>query len=130
MPTPLSAHDLSALYYSLPPGTHLEDRIIAFGLAVQAHCLGPTDPTTRVSLQSLDLPQRIYGALRRAGYVYADEVSCLADKQLLCVKDFGPGSLSTLREALSGAGALSAYEEVLHDQACLERPHTTSPSQT
>ena len=99
-PTPLSAHDLLTLYYSLPPGTHLEDRLVAYGLAVQAHCLGPTDPTTRISLQSLDLPQRIYGALRRAGYVYADELSCLADKQLLCVKDFGPGSLATLRRAL------------------------------
>ena len=99
-PTPLSSHDLSALYHSLPPGTHLEDRVVAFGLAVQAHCLGPTDPTTRISLQSLDLPQRIYGALRRAGYVYADELSCLTDKQLLCVKDIGPGSLATLRRAL------------------------------
>ena len=100
MPTPLSAHDLLTLYSSLPPKTRLEDRVVAFGLAVQAHCLGPTDPTTRISLQSLDLPQRIYGALRRAGYVYADEVSCLADTQLLCVKDFGPGSLATLRRSL------------------------------
>ncbi len=99
-PTPLSSHDLSALYHSLPPGTHLEDRVVAFGLAVQAHCLGPTDPTTRISLQSLDLPQRIYGALRRAGYVYADEVSCLADKQLLCIKDVGRGSVATLRMVL------------------------------
>jgi hypothetical protein len=104
-PTPLSTHALLTLYYSLPPGTQLEDRLVAYGLAVQAHCLGPTDPTTRVSLQSLDLPQRIYGALRRAGYVYADEVSCLADKQLLCVKDFGPGSLVTLRKALGCVAA-------------------------
>lgn len=104
MPTPLSSHDLLHLYYSLPPGNHLEDRLVAFGLAVQAHCLAPADPTTRLSLKSLDLPQRIYGALRRAGYVYADEVSCLADKQLLCVKDLGPGSLSTLRQALSRIG--------------------------
>ena len=101
MPTPLSSHDLLTLYYSLPPGTHLEDRVVAFGLAVQAHCLGPTDPTTRISLQSLDLPQRIYGALRRAGYVYADELSCLTDKQLLCIKDVGRGSVATLRRALS-----------------------------
>ena len=100
MPTPLSAHDLLTLYSSLPPKTRLEDRIVAYGLAVQAHCLGPTDPTTRISLRSLDLPRRIYGALRRAGYVYADELSCLADKQLLCIKDFGPGSLATLRRAL------------------------------
>ena len=100
MPTPLSAYDLLTLYSSLPPRTHLEDRVVAFGLAVQAHCLGPTDPTTRISLQSLDLPRRIYGALRRAGYVYADELSRLTDKQLLCVKDFGPGSLATLRRAL------------------------------
>ena len=99
-PTPLSSHDLSALYHSLPLGAHLEDRVVAFGLAVQAHCLGPTDPTTRISLRSLDLPRRIYGALRRAGYVYADELSCVTDKQLLCVKDFGPGSLATLRRAL------------------------------
>lgn len=105
-PTPLSSHDLSALYYSLPPGNHLEDRIIAFGLAVQAHCLSPADPTTRIHLKSLDLPQRIYGALRRAGYVYADELTGLADKQLLCVKDVGLGSLVTLREALSRVGAL------------------------
>ena len=105
MPTPLSPHDLLHIYYSLPPSNHLEDRIVAFGLAVQAHCLAPADPTTRVHLKSLDLPQRIYGALRRAGYVYADEVSCLEDKQLLCVKDFGPGSLATLRKVLSGAGA-------------------------
>ena len=101
MPTPLSSHDLLTLYSSLPPGAHLEDRIVAYGLAVQAHCLGPTDPTTRISLRSLDLPRRIYGALRRAGYVYADELSCLADKQLLCIKDVGPGSLATLRMVLS-----------------------------
>ena len=100
MPTPLSAHDLLTLYSYLPPKTRLEDRVVAYGLAVQAHCLGPTDPTTRISLRSLDLPRRIYGALRRAGYVYADELSCLTDKQLLCVKDFGPGSLVTLRRAL------------------------------
>lgn len=100
-PAPLSAHDLLTLYYSLPPGTHPDDRLVAYGLAVQAHCLGPTDPTTRVSLKSLDLPQRIYGALRRAGYVYADELTGLADKQLLCVKDFGPGSVAILRQALS-----------------------------
>ena len=104
-PTPLSSHDLLTLYYSLPPGTRLEDRVVAFGLAVQAHCLGPTDPTARISLQSLDLPRRIYGALRRAGYVYADELSCLADKQLLCVKHFGRGSLATLRKALSCVAA-------------------------
>ena len=101
MPTPLSSHDLLTLYHSLPPKTHLEDRIVAYGLAVQAHCLGPTDPTTRISLRSLDLPRRIYGALRRAGYAYADELSCLTDKQLLCIKDFGPGSLATLRRSLS-----------------------------
>ena len=105
MPTPLSSHDLLTLYSSLPPGAHLEDRIVAYGLAVQAHCLGPTDPTTRISLRSLDLPRRIYGALRRAGYVYADELSCLADKQLLCIKDVGPGSLATLRRALSCVAA-------------------------
>ncbi len=105
MPTPLSAHDLLTLYYSLPPGTHLEDRLVAYGLAVQAHCLGPTDPTTRISLRSLDVPRRIYGALRRAGYVYADELSSLTDKQLLCIKDFGPGSLATLRRALSCVAA-------------------------
>lgn len=101
MPTPLSSHALLALYSSLPPGTRLEDRVVAFGLAVQAHCLGRTDPTARISLLSLDLPRRIYGALRRAGYVYADEVSCLADKQLLCVKGVGLESLRTLRQALS-----------------------------
>lgn len=100
MPTPLSSHDLLTLYSSLPPGTRLEDRVVAFGLAVQAHCLGPTDPTTRISLRSLDLPRRIYGALRRAGYAYADELSCLTDKQLLCVKDIGRGSVATLRRAL------------------------------
>lgn len=104
-PTPLSSHDLSALYHSLPLGAHLEDRVVAFGLAVQAHCLGPTDPTTRISLRSLDVPRRIYGALRRAGYVYADELSSLTDKQLLCIKDFGPGSLATLRRALSCVAA-------------------------
>lgn len=102
MPTPLSSHDLLHLYYSIPPGNHLEDRLVAFGLAVQAHCLAPVDPTTRLHLKSLDLPQRIYGSLRRAGYVYADEVSCLADKQLLCVKDLGPKGVEILRERLSG----------------------------
>ena len=105
MPRLLNRHELLGLYYTIPTTSTYEDRLVAYGNAVQSWLSSPESDDPRSPLSSLCLPQRIYGALRRAGYVYADELSSLTDKQLLCIKDFGPGSLATLRRALSCVAA-------------------------
>lgn len=97
----LSAHALIGLYHSTQPSLNLEDRLVAYGNAVQSWLLSPDATTSRTLLSDLNLPQLTYGALRRAGYTYADEVSGLADAQLLTVRNLGPKGVSLLREALS-----------------------------
>lgn len=97
----LSAHALIGLYHSTQPSLNLEDRLVAYGNAVQSWLLSPDATTSRTLLSDLNLPQLTYGALRRAGYTYADEVSGLADAQLLTVRNLGPKGVSILREALS-----------------------------
>jgi hypothetical protein len=97
----LSAHALIGLYHSTQPTPNPEDRLVAYGNAVQSWLLSPDATTSRTLLSDLNLPQLTYGALRRAGYTYADEVSGLADAQLLTVRNLGPKGVSLLREALS-----------------------------
>ena len=97
----LSAHALIGLYHATQPSLNLEDRLVAYGNAVQSWLLSPDATTSRTLLSDLNLPQLTYGALRRAGYTYADEVSGLADAQLLTVRNLGPKGVSILREALS-----------------------------
>jgi hypothetical protein len=97
----LSSQDLLILYHSLPSTANPVDLIVAYGNAVQSHLLSPVASSTRLHLSALDLPQLTYGALRRAGYTYTDEVSGLTDAQLLTVRNLGPKGVSLLREALS-----------------------------
>jgi DNA-directed RNA polymerase alpha subunit len=79
------------------------DRIVAYGNAVQSHLLSPVASSTRLHLSALDLPQLTYGALRRAGYTYTDEVSGLTDAQLLTVRNLGPKGVGLLRDKLLSA---------------------------
>ena len=99
----LSSQDLLTLYHSIPSTANPEDRIVAYGNAVQSHLLSPVSSSTRLHLSALDLPQLTYGALRRAGYTYTDEVSGLTDAQLLTVRNLGPKGVSLLRDKLLSA---------------------------
>ena len=99
----LSSQDLLTLYHSIPSTANPEDRIVAYGNAVQSHLLSPVASSTRLHLSALDLPQLTYGALRRAGYTYTDEVSGLTDAQLLTVRNLGPKGVSLLRDKLLSA---------------------------
>jgi DNA-directed RNA polymerase alpha subunit len=99
----LTRHELLGLYYTIPTTATYEDRLVAYGNAVQSWLSSPESEDPRLPLSSLCLPQRIYGALRRAGYTYVDDVRNATDAQLLSARDFGPKGLSLLRDALSAA---------------------------
>jgi DNA-directed RNA polymerase alpha subunit len=104
----LTRHQLLSLYHStFTPGAFTtstyEDRLVAYGNAVQSWLSSPESEDPRLPLSSLCLPQRIYGALRRAGYTYVDDVRNATDAQLLSARDFGPKGLRLLRDALSAA---------------------------
>ena len=102
MPRLLNRHELLGLYYTIPTTATYEDRLVAYGNAVQSWLSSPESEDPRSPLSSLCLPQRIYGALRRAGYTYVDDVRNATDAQLLSARDFGPKGLRILRDALSG----------------------------
>lgn len=97
-PRRLGPHELLTLYHAtsgLP-----EDRIVAYGNAIQSWLLSPEASSPRPRIADLNLPQLVYGALRRAGYTYLDQVSHLTDAQLLSVRNLGPKGLSLLRGKL------------------------------
>lgn len=97
----LSAHDLLRLWYETT-GTH-EQRLIAYGNRIQAEVSGCAAPLSiRLPLSHLGLPQTAYGALRRAGYTYVDELRGLTDAQLLHIKSIGPLSVAQIRAKLQG----------------------------
>jgi DNA-directed RNA polymerase alpha subunit len=110
MPRLLTRHELLGLYYTIPTTATYEDRLVAYGNAVQSWLSSPASEDPRLPLSSLCLPQRIYGALRRAGYTYVDDVRNATDAQLLSARDFGPKGLRLLRQALSGDAKRRAAE--------------------
>jgi DNA-directed RNA polymerase alpha subunit len=55
----------------------------------------------RTHLNELDVPTRVYNALRRAGYTYVDELNDLNDETLLFLKNLGPTGVQEVRTALA-----------------------------
>ena len=62
--------------------------MLSFGNAVVNHYCSPP-PRERIPLAVLQIPQLTYGALRRAGFTYLDEVSHLTDRQLRLIRGIG-----------------------------------------
>lgn len=87
MPRP-TPHQAICVWHELPQFQHVDDKVVAFANAIADACLaGPGG--RRVQLGNLDIPMTAYGALRRAGYRYVDEIKDMTYEQLKEVKYIG-----------------------------------------
>lgn len=85
------------LWKSLP-GNEAE-RVIAFAHELMIICSDPPEEL-RISIDELGLSSRAWGALKRAGYNYVDQVVGLTDEELLMLRNVGYQSVEEIRWAL------------------------------
>lgn len=86
MPRP-TPHQALCIWHELPKYQSVEDKVLAFANAIADACLAP--PDRRIPLGDLSIPTAAYGALRRAGYRYVDEIRDMTIEQLTEVKNIG-----------------------------------------
>ena len=100
MTTRPSPHEVRRMWYELPSSLSLEDRALALANAVADVCLGVTPG--RAPIEMLDLPTMLgYGALRRAGYRYIDQIQDMTLEQLTEVKGIGHRSAGHIVSAVA-----------------------------
>lgn len=58
----------------------------------------------RIPLEDLCLPQLYYGALRRAGLMWVDELQRMSDEELATVRRIGEKGVRVIRERCLGLG--------------------------
>lgn len=97
-PRRLTPPELESLFYR-HRGDEI-DRIVAFGRALADYYL-QTPPNNRIPLSQLPIPQLTYGALRRSGYTYLDEIAQLTDLQLRLIRGIGALGSRRLREIIT-----------------------------
>lgn len=86
------------LWKSLP-GSEPE-RVIAFAHELMLLCSEPPEEL-RIRIDELGLSSRAWGALKRAGYDYIDQVVGLSDDDLLMLRNIGYQGLEEIRGALA-----------------------------
>lgn len=96
----LSPIEARRLWYSLPGDD--DQRIVAFANAI-ADRLQSHRQRHRIHLQDLGLPTLWYGALRRAGYEFLDEVVGLSYADLKTLKHVGHRGARVILEAVQHA---------------------------
>ena len=101
----LSPIEARRLWYSLPGD--IEQRVIAFANAI-AERLQRQQPGHRIHLQELELPALWYGALRRAGYEFVDEVEDLSYADLRTLRHVGHHGAMTILDAVQSTAKAAA----------------------
>jgi DNA-directed RNA polymerase alpha subunit len=90
----LSPIEARRLWYSLPGDD--DQRIVAFANAIADRLHRGPRPRQRIALDALDLGMLWYGALRRAGYEYVDEIAPLTYADLKTIKHIGHHGAMTI----------------------------------
>lgn len=96
----LSPIEARRLWYSL--GGDDDQRVVAFANAIADRLQNGPRPKLRIHLEALDLGTLWYGALRRAGYEYADEIAALSYADLRTIKHIGHNGAMTILEKVRG----------------------------
>jgi DNA-directed RNA polymerase alpha subunit len=86
MPRP-TPHQALCVWHELPQFHHIDDKVVAFANAIADAAVAA--PSRRIPLGDLDIPMAAYGALRRAGYRYMDEIQDMTIEQLMEIKNVG-----------------------------------------
>ena len=97
----LSPIEIRRIWYSLPFDGYT--KIIAFGNAITDKLLETPPDRNRIHLQDLNLPALWYGALRRAGYEFVDEVEGMRRADLMTLKHVGERGAAVILEAIRTA---------------------------
>lgn len=101
----LSPIEARRLWYSLPGD--VDTRVVAFANAIADQML-VTGLAHRIHLQELELPTLWYGALRRAGYEFVDEVVGLSYADLKTLKHVGHRGAMVILDAVQAATRAAA----------------------
>ena len=76
------------------------DRVVGFANALANHYQGRRQQEQRTPLKWLGRPTYQYNALRRAGYLYVEDVEGLDRAQLLVLHNVGPKGVRVIHAAI------------------------------